>query len=184
MFQEHWLLSDHLGALNLSDDFYPLVSAVWMIPSFFWGGCGILYRKSLAPFVSRLKCCSNHFCALSLTTCSLPNNCTSNTLLIKLMFICLRTTGPMILTMHFLIHSVSWMVSFPHILVIILSFVETLMLIFLGIVLMVIILKLLCIVTILLELILVLTYIILTEGMITLLSPGPITSSHCNIMCI
>ena len=44
--------------------------------------------------------------------------------------------------------------------------------------------QLLCIVIILLELILVLIYIIHTEGKITLLPPGPITSSHCNIMCI
>ena len=49
-----------------------------------YGGCGILFRKSLAPFISRLKCCSTRFCALSLTTYSSSNNSIFDTLLINL----------------------------------------------------------------------------------------------------
>ena len=33
-----------------------------------YGGCGILYRKSLSPYMFRLNCDAKRFCAVSLAT--------------------------------------------------------------------------------------------------------------------
>ena len=46
-------------------------------------GRGILYRKSLSQSISRLRCCSKHFCALTLTLTNPITNSTFNTLLIN-----------------------------------------------------------------------------------------------------
>ena len=37
-----------------------------------FGGCGIIYRKSLSPFIRRIYSPSKHFCAVSVT---LRNTC-------------------------------------------------------------------------------------------------------------
>ena len=84
--QEHWLLPDHIGALNISNDFLSIATSGMdsseLILGCPFGGCGILYRKSLAPYVSRIKCNSKRFCALYFSLCS-PGNPHLNTLLIN-----------------------------------------------------------------------------------------------------
>ena len=67
--QEHWLLNDHLHRINaLSSDFLS-VSVSGMDSSVLvcgrpFGGCSILYRKSLASCIVPLVSCSNRFCAV------------------------------------------------------------------------------------------------------------------------
>ena len=85
--QEHWLLPDHLGALNISDDFISVgVSGIDTCNSELlvgrpFGGCGILIRKSLSSNVWRLGNCSKRFCAIILTN---PiTNYSFNTLLLS-----------------------------------------------------------------------------------------------------
>ena len=48
-----------------------------------YGGCGFLYHKSLAPFVTRVQCNLKSFCALSLAWCGPRGNCILNTVLIN-----------------------------------------------------------------------------------------------------
>ena len=87
LIQEHWLLPEHIGALNISQDFLSAgVSGMDNTELIFgrpYGGCGFLYRKSLAPFVTRIQCNSKRFCALSLALCGPCGNCILNTLLIN-----------------------------------------------------------------------------------------------------
>ena len=72
MIQEHWLLTEHLGALNLSDDFLSVgvsdMDSHELILGRPYGGCGILYHRSLAPNIVRLKCDTKRFCAILLIT--------------------------------------------------------------------------------------------------------------------
>ena len=87
--QEHWLLPDHLGALNISDDFISVgVSGIDTCNSELlvgrpFGGCGILIRKSLASNVRRLRNCSKRFCAIILTLTNPITNSSFNTLLLS-----------------------------------------------------------------------------------------------------
>ena len=65
--QEHWLLPDHLGALNISDDFIS-VSVTGMDNSELlagrpYGGCAIMFHKCYSHSIAS---CSKRFCALSL----------------------------------------------------------------------------------------------------------------------
>ena len=85
--QEHWLLPDHLGALDIFNDFFS-VGVSGMDSSELqvgrpYGGCGILFRKHLSPFMQRVKSCSRRFCALSLTIGNSLNRSTHCTLLIN-----------------------------------------------------------------------------------------------------
>ena len=69
--QEHWLLSDQLCLVNeISSDFISVgVSGVdhgTFLVGRPYGGCSILYRKSLMPFITPLVSCSNRFCAVKL----------------------------------------------------------------------------------------------------------------------
>ena len=53
LIQEHWLLPDHLGALNISDDFLSFgISGIDnsdLLLGRPYGGCAILFRKLLSP---------------------------------------------------------------------------------------------------------------------------------------
>ena len=83
--QEHWLLPEHLGALDISDDFISIgvsgMDSSELLAGRPYGGCGILYRKSLSQSISRLRCCSKRFCALTLTLTNPITSSTFNTLL-------------------------------------------------------------------------------------------------------
>ena len=69
--QEHWLHNFNLNKINeTSPDFFS-VSVSGMDDSVLlrgrpYGGCSILFRKSLLPFVNRLDSCSNRFCCVKL----------------------------------------------------------------------------------------------------------------------
>ena len=68
--QEHWLFDSQLGLLNFSPHFSSFgVSGMddSILLGRSYGGCAILYRKSLAPFVSHLPFPSKRFCALKVS---------------------------------------------------------------------------------------------------------------------
>ena len=72
--QEHWLITGQLHKINtISDDF--LLISVSGMDSFSllagrpFGGCAIIYRKSLSLAISRLPSSSNRFCAIRINTC-------------------------------------------------------------------------------------------------------------------
>ena len=69
--QEHWLLPDHLGSLNISDDFISVgvsgIDTSKVLVGRPYGGYGILLRKSLSSCVHRLNSHSKRFCAIALT---------------------------------------------------------------------------------------------------------------------
>ena len=73
IIQEHWLMPEHNVALNISRDFLSAVVSGMdnneLILECPYGGCGFLYHKSLAPFVTRVQCNSKCFCALYLALC-------------------------------------------------------------------------------------------------------------------
>ena len=65
--QEHWLLEDQLYELNnINHNFTSAgVSGIdnWsLLPGRPYGGCGILYRKILLPYVKILNTYSKRFC--------------------------------------------------------------------------------------------------------------------------
>ena len=71
LIQEHWLFHDHLHELNFNPDF--LSVGVSGMDSFAlhhgrpFGGCAILFRKSLIGSVIMLSTNAKHFCALRLS---------------------------------------------------------------------------------------------------------------------
>ena len=72
LVQEHWLLEDHLSALDISSEFCSfgvsgMISSDLIVGRPF-GGCGILYRKSLSPIITRFKPISTRLCAISITS--------------------------------------------------------------------------------------------------------------------
>ena len=89
MIQEHWLLlPEHLGALNnISNEFLSIgvsgMDSGELLTGCPYGGCGILYRKLLSPFISRLNCCSNRFCAVNLTLPTSNPDCSQSILLVN-----------------------------------------------------------------------------------------------------
>lgn len=84
--QEHWLLPELLGALDISDEFVSVsVSGIdnsEILAGRPYGGCGIMFRKSLSSAVCRLKSCSKRFCALSLILTDTLNDCSFIILLV------------------------------------------------------------------------------------------------------
>ena len=68
--QEHWLFDSQLGLLNFSPEFSSF-GVSGMDDSILlgrpYGGCAIIYRKSLAPYVSHLPFPSKRFCALKIS---------------------------------------------------------------------------------------------------------------------
>ena len=71
-------------ALNISQDFLSAgvsgMDNTELILECPYGGCGFLYHKSLAPFVTRVQCNSKCFCALSLALCGPCGDCILSTL--------------------------------------------------------------------------------------------------------
>ena len=69
--QEHWLLGAQLDSLTFSSQFCSHgVSGMdddSVLLGCPFGGCGIIYRKSLSAKVSPLPCHSKRFCAVSLS---------------------------------------------------------------------------------------------------------------------
>ena len=75
MIQEHWLFKEQLQSLNISDE-YSSTAVSGMVSTEFvagrpFGGCAILYRKSLSKFITTIKSISKRFCAISLTCSSM-----------------------------------------------------------------------------------------------------------------
>ena len=69
--QEHWLLCDNFNLVReISLDFLCVgvssLSSDSLLRGRLYGGCSILYRKSLSLFVTPLHSCSNHFCGLKI----------------------------------------------------------------------------------------------------------------------
>ena len=67
--QEHWLLSDQLHQINnVSPDFLSVSVSGMDISELVcgrpFGGCSILYRKTLASCITPLDSCSNRFCGV------------------------------------------------------------------------------------------------------------------------
>ena len=67
--QEHWLLSDHLNDVcDISPDFLSVgvsgMNSDILSRGRPFGGCSILYRKSLSPYISPLYSCSDRFCGV------------------------------------------------------------------------------------------------------------------------
>ena len=71
LIQKHWLLDNQLSKLSVDSDFtYCGISGMdssTMLSGRPFGGCAILYRKSLLGCVSTLNCPSSRFCAVSIT---------------------------------------------------------------------------------------------------------------------
>ena len=69
LIQEHWLLQDHLSALNINPDFTSFgIGGMDSNPLLLgrpFGGCGVLYHKSLSPYIRRLSTYSKRFRAFS-----------------------------------------------------------------------------------------------------------------------
>ena len=69
--QEHWLLYDNLNLVReISPDFLCVgvsgLSSDSLLQGRPYGGCSILYRKSLSLSVTPLHSCSNRFCGLKI----------------------------------------------------------------------------------------------------------------------
>ena len=69
--QEHWLIHDHLCRINeISSDFVSVgvsgIDSSCVLMGRPYGGCAILYRKLLSPFITPLDTCSDRFCAIKL----------------------------------------------------------------------------------------------------------------------
>ena len=87
LIQEHWLLHDHLNSLNFSSDVLSVAVSGMddtdLILGHPFGGCGIIYHKSLAPFIRKIYSPSKRFCAVSVT---LSNTCDHSN--VNLLLIC------------------------------------------------------------------------------------------------
>lgn len=67
--QEHWLFKEHLHKLTDSSPDFSSVSvsgmdSVSLLSGRPFGGCSILFRNSLSPFITPLVTCSDRFCAI------------------------------------------------------------------------------------------------------------------------
>ena len=83
LIQEHWLLHDHLNSPN--DVLSVAVSGMDdndLILRRPFVGCGIIYRKSLAPFIRRTYSLSKRFCTVSVTLSNTCDHSNANLLLI------------------------------------------------------------------------------------------------------
>ena len=71
LIQEHWLIPEKLVDLNIDDEFLAIgisgMDSSRLLPGRPFGGCAILFRKSLLPCVTTLQSNSNRFCAILLT---------------------------------------------------------------------------------------------------------------------
>ena len=75
LIQEHWLFKEQLQCLNISDQFSSIAVSGMVTSEFVagrpYGGCAILYRKSLSNVIKTIKSSSARFCAISLTCSSM-----------------------------------------------------------------------------------------------------------------
>ena len=66
--QEHWLLQDQLGLLNVDSDFLSIgvsgMDSSKLLLGRPYGGCAILYKRSLLPHISKLDSTSKRFSVL------------------------------------------------------------------------------------------------------------------------
>lgn len=73
--QEHWLIQEQLSFLEFHNDFCSVgtsgMNSAELISGRPYGGCGILFRKSLLPVITRINSCSTRFCALSINSNSI-----------------------------------------------------------------------------------------------------------------
>ena len=72
--QEHWLLQDQLGLLNVNSDFLSIgvsgMDSSKLLLGRPYGGCAILYKRSLLPHISKLDSTSKRFCSLIIRDCN------------------------------------------------------------------------------------------------------------------
>ena len=92
LIQEHWLLRENLDSLIISDDFLSVgvsgMDSSILLSGRPFGGCGILYRKSLSSVVRRIFTDSKRLCAISIT---LNNSCDNSPFVILLICVYLPT---------------------------------------------------------------------------------------------
>ena len=129
LIQEHWLFRENLDSLIISDDLLSVgvsgMDSSILLSGHPFGGCGILYRKSLSSVVRKIFTDSKRLCAISIT---LNNSCDNSPFVILLIcVICPLTILLLLLIQHFLRVFVNYMVLF---LQNILSLLVILMLIF------------------------------------------------------
>ena len=71
LIQEHWLFNEQLNLLNTQIDFLSIgvsgMDSSALLRGRPFGGCAILYRRSLLPHIARLTSSSKRFCAVLLT---------------------------------------------------------------------------------------------------------------------
>ena len=67
--QEHWLFTEHLSDLNSVNEFTSVgvsgMDSGILLCGRPYGGCGILYCKSLSPYVKTLHTGSNRLCSIT-----------------------------------------------------------------------------------------------------------------------
>lgn len=87
LIQEHWLLTEHLGALDISDEFISIgvsgMDSSNLLLGRPYGGCAILCRKTFSSSLHMVNSCSKRFCAVTLSSINPVTNCTFNTLIIN-----------------------------------------------------------------------------------------------------
>ena len=85
LIQEHWLFRENLQSLLISSDFLSVgvsgMDSYRLVTGRPYGGCGILYRKSLSSVVRRIFTHSNRLCAISIT---LKNSCDNSMFVVLL----------------------------------------------------------------------------------------------------
>ena len=71
LIQEHWLFDDHLNKLNFNPDFLSVgvsgMDSSVLLRGLPFGGCAILFRKSLLGSVTMLSTNAKRFCAIRLS---------------------------------------------------------------------------------------------------------------------
>ncbi len=72
--QEHWLLHEHLFNLNINSEFLSHgvsgMDSSEILVGRPYGGCAILYKKSLCSNISMVPCNARRFCAVKFTSSS------------------------------------------------------------------------------------------------------------------
>ena len=78
LVEEHWLLHENLDSLIISDDFLSVgvsgMDSSVLITGHPFGGCGILYRKSLSSAVHSIFTYSKRLCPISITLNNVHDN--------------------------------------------------------------------------------------------------------------
>ena len=70
--QEHWLFNEQLQSLNFNNDFSSVgvsgMTSTDFIAGRPFGGCGILYRKSLSQYITTHRSISKRFCSVTINS--------------------------------------------------------------------------------------------------------------------